>query len=98
MFRDELFDFRWEGEGREWDFPRTVLCRVDEWRGGGRGWKKLLRSLVNESDVYCAMRAREREKKKKETREKNFENIGKKVVGKMVFDRDCVDARDARAF
>lgn len=59
MFRDELFDF-------ERDFARTVLCRVDEWRRG-RGGKKLLRSFVNESDVYCA-----REKRRKKYREEKI--------------------------
>lgn len=40
--------------------------------------------------VTCIVRcAREREREKKKYREKNFENIGKKMVGKMVFDRDC---------
>lgn len=74
-----------EGEGR---VGFSAYSSLMNGVGGGEGWKKLLRSLVNESDVYCAMRARERERKKK-YREKNFENIGKKMVGKMVFDRDC---------
>lgn len=56
--------------------------------GGKRGWKKLLRSLENESDVYCAMRKRDREREKISEREKNFENIGEKMVGKMVLDRE----------
>ena len=83
VFRDELFDFRREEGG----FPACFAALMNGVGGGKRGWKKLLRSLENESDVYCAMRKRDREREKK-YREKNFENIGEKMVGKMVLDRE----------
>lgn len=62
MFRDELFDF-------ERDFARAVLRRVDEWRREEGWWKKLLRSFVNGSDVYCV---REKKRKKKSVEKRKF--------------------------